>query len=464
MTRKPSMVRRLIKWQLIAMLFAWLLLMAGLTNMMMQFGNGDLDKRMLYFAQLLAETSSTAQGDKTLLAQRVKITERGFVNGIMESLENVDNYGATYRIYDQSGGLLYAAGENVDLSRSTEFGISEHRLADGHMWRFAQVKSEDGSIIVVAGESSVTRWSSLLPFLLKPACFVALMFSICIVVVWTAARRGMKPLRDLAALMSKRQAGDLSPVESAVEYEETAPIVAELNALLDREARRFENERGFLADAAHELRTPLAAIAVQAHVVLSSVESKEQDRAAQDLRSGLARVSHLLNQLLTIARVDAPGTQMPLEQLNVAELVRIHMAALMPAARSRAITVNFESDEAVFFNVNRAGFISIIDNLVDNAIRYAPTGGFVQVTLTIDDAGLSLAVRDDGPGIAPQERERVFERFYRTPGTVASGTGLGLAIVRKIVQAHRASIAFADGLNGRGIGIVVTMPILAASS
>ena len=258
--------------------------------------------------------------------------------------------------------------------------------------------------------------------------------------------------------MSRRQAGDLSPVESSVEYEETAPIVAELNALLDREARRFENERGFLADAAHELRTPLAAIAVQAHVVLSSVEIKEQEQAAQDLRFGLARVSHLLNQLLTFARVDAAGTQMPLERLNVAELVRIQIGSLMPAARRRAVTVNFESDESVFFVVNRAGFISIVDNLVDNAIRYAPTGGFVQVMLSIHDGGLALAVRDDGPGIALQERERVFERFYRTPGNVASGTGLGLSIVQKIVQAHRASIEFVDGLNGRGVGFVVTIP------
>ncbi len=457
MKRLPSMVRRLIKWQLAAMLFAWLLLMAGLTNMMMQFGNGDLDKRMSYFAQLLAESSASADGDKTLLAKRVKITERGFVNDMMSSLENVDHYGATYRIYSQSGDLLYSAGENVDLARPKDFGISEYRLADGRMWRIARVKSDDGNIVVDVGESSATRWYSLLPFLVKPASLQALVFTLCIAVIWATARRVMKPLQALATQMSKRQAGDLSPVESPVEYEETAPIVAELNALLNRETRRFESERGFLADAAHELRTPLAAIAVQAHVVLSSVESTEQDRAAQDLRSGLSRVSHLLNQLLTIARVDATGIKLSLEKLNVAELVQTQIGALMPVARKRAITVNFESEESVFFVVNRAGFISIVDNLVDNAIRYAPTGGFVQVALSVNNDELSLAVRDDGPGIAVHERERVFERFYRTPGTVESGTGLGLAIVQKIVQAHRATIAFADGLNGRGIGFVVTL-------
>jgi signal transduction histidine kinase len=399
MACRPSIIRRLIKWQFAAMLFAWLLLMAVLTNMMMQFGNGDLDKRMSYFAQLLAETSSTAQGDITLLAQRVKITERGFVIDMMSSIENVDHYAATYRIYDRAGGLLYRAGETVDLPRPKEYGISQHEFADGNTWHIAHVRSDDGSISVVVGESPATRWGSLWPFLLTVGCFQVLIFSICFVVVWATARRGMKPLQELAAQISRRKAGDLSPVVSTVEFAEIVPIVAELNALLERETRRFESERGFLADAAHELRTPLAAIAVQAHVLSSSVEVCEREGAARDLRSGLERVSHLLNQLLTIARVDAPGTQTPFERLNTAELVRNRMAALMPAARSRMVTVNFESDESVFFSVNRAGFMSIVDNLVDNAIRYAPTGGFVQVTLAASGEELLLVVRDDGPGV-----------------------------------------------------------------
>lgn len=464
MSRRSSMVRRLIKWQFVAMLIAWLLLMAGLSRMMMQIGNGDLDKRMLYFAQLVAETSSTALDDKALLARRVKVTERGFVNDLMSSIENVDHYGATYRIYDRSGRLLFSTGESVELPLPKELGVSETRLADGNAWHIANVKSDDGSVTVVVGESPRTRWSSLWPFLLMVGCFQVLLFSICTMVVWLAASRGMKPLRDLAGQMSKRQAGDLSPVELSVEYEETAPIVAELNALLDRETRRLENERGFLADAAHELRTPLASIGVQAHLMLSSVDKTTREAAAIDLGNGVSRVSHLLNQLLTIARVDAPGAQMPLERLNVAELIRERLAALAIIARNRFITLDFESEDSVLFEINRAGFISIIDNLVDNAIRYAPTGGYVQVSLKVNDIGLQLAVRDDGPGIAPKERDRVFERFYRTPGTAAPGTGLGLAIVRKIAQAHRASIAFADGLHGRGVGFEVTIPVLTMSA
>jgi signal transduction histidine kinase len=207
------------------------------------------------------------------------------------------------------------------------------------------------------------------------------------------------------------------------------------------------------------LRTPLAAIGIQAHLVMSSVDPTERAAAANTLQSGVERLSHLLNQLLTIARIDAPGAKMPVEVVNTADIVRDRMSALMPLARGRAITLGLDASREALFAVNPAGFVSIVDNLIDNAIRYAASGGSVQVVISLSDVGLTLTVRDDGPGIAPSERERVFERFYRLPGTLESGTGLGLAIVQKLVQAHNASIAFVEGLNGRGIGVKISMPM-----
>jgi signal transduction histidine kinase len=426
---------------------------------MVQFGNGDLDKRMTFFAHLLAETSSTAIDDNALLAKRVAITERAFSDGLMASLENVDHYRATYRIFNRSGLLLYAAGEALELPRLSTLGMSEQTLSDGRKWRLIQAKSDDGNTYVVVGESSSTRWAALWPFLLMTGRLQGLIFSICIAVVWITASRAMTPLRELADLMSRRQAGDLSPVRPVIQFQETAPIVSELNDLLERASHRFENERGFLADAAHELRTPLAAVGIQAHLVMSSANPTERAAAAVALRSGVERVSHLLNQLLTIARIDTPGAKMPVEVVNAANIVRDRMSALMPLARGRAIALSLDASQELLFAVNPAGFVSIVDNLIDNAIRYASRGGSVQVVISLSDVGLTLTVLDDGPGIAPLERERVFERFYRVPGTLASGTGLGLAIVQKLVQAHNASIAFVEGLNGRGIGVEINMPM-----
>ncbi len=458
MTHFPSLVRRLIKSQIAAMMFGGLMLLAWICYAMMQFGNGDFDKRMAYFARILAESASTAQNDSALLAQRVVLTERGFVSGVIREMNTANHYAPMYRVFDSTGRLLHTAGGSTPLGLPAVDGVSELDLGKAGCWRVARATSEDKSIVVVVGESPQTRWASIWPMLLMIGFSQVLIFAVCILAVWITARRGMRPLRELAGQMSRRKAGDLSPIKPTQTFAETAPIVDELNGLLDRETRRFENERGFLADAAHELRTPLASIGVQAHLMLASAEAAPRERAAQDLRAGVERVSHLLSQLLTIARVDAPGAQMPVEKLDIAELVRDRLAQMSPTARSRGITLDFQAPESVPFAVNRAGFISIVDNLVDNAIRYALSGGYVLVVLDVNASGLTLAVRDDGPGIEPEERERVFERFYRTPGTAAAGSGLGLAIVRKIVQAHRASIAFAEGLNGRGIGVVITLP------
>jgi len=140
-------------------------------------------------------------------------------------------------------------------------------------------------------------------------------------------------------------------------------------------------------------------------------------------------VSHLLEQLLTIARVDAPGAQFGLERTDIATILRERFAELSLVARARSISLALECPDTLFANVNPAGFVSIVDNLVDNAIRYTPSGGHVAVKLGMNEGELEFVVRDDGPGIAPEERDRVFERFYRVPGSTAQGSGLGLAIV-----------------------------------
>jgi signal transduction histidine kinase len=285
-----------------------------------------------------------------------------------------------------------------------------------------------------------------------------LILAASLLVTWWATRRGVQPLQTLADSIARREAGDPTRITAPLIYSEAWPIVRELNALLDRESRRLDAERGFLADAAHELRTPLAAIATQAHLVLGATEPAERRRLAQGLQDGLERVSHLLAQLLTIARVDAPGTVLSPECIDVAAILRERLAELSAPARARSISLVLDCPDVLTARVNRSGFVSIVDNLVDNAIRYTPSGGHVAVSLAGTEGDLELVVRDDGPGIAPDERERVFERFYRIPGSTAPGSGLGLAIVRRIAQAHDATVRFVDGLSGTGVGVVVRLP------
>jgi len=171
----------------------------------------------------------------------------------------------------------------------------------------------------------------------------------------------------------------------------------------------------------------------------------------------LDRLSHLLRQLLTIARVDAMGSQCAIVNTDLAVLLRDRLAELSGIARARAITLSLDCPETMHAMVNPAGFASIVDNLVDNAIRYTPSGGCVCVKLEADGREIAFVVRDNGPGIASVERERVFERFYRIPGSASQGGGLGLAIVQRIARAHNASVRFVEGIAGSGLGVMVRL-------
>jgi signal transduction histidine kinase len=412
---------------------------------------------MKYFAEILAETASGASHDPEVLAQRLRATERTFVEGVIETLENAAGYKATFQVFDDRGALLYRTGSAPATPLTEAGGLSLATRENGDRWRLARVRSSDQSVTVIVGESESDRWGSIWPMLQIIGAAQILILASSLLITWWATRRGIRPLKTLADKISQREAGDSAPITAPVVYAETVPIVRELNALLDRESRRLENERGFLADAAHELRTPLAAIGTQAHLVLGATEESERRRFALGLEAGLERVSHLLTQLLTIARVDAPGAQFGLERTDVATVVRERLADLSVAARARSISLTLECPDTLFASVNPAGFVSIVDNLVDNAIRYTPGGGHVAVQLGMNAGDLEFAVRDDGPGIAPEERDRVFERFYRVPGSTAQGSGLGLAIVQRFARAQNASVRFVDGLAGAGIGVVVKL-------
>lgn len=451
-----SLIGTLVRWQTLTMGAAWLGLALWLTYTMTQLENGDLDRRMTYFAQILAETA-TSETAPDALAHRLQAVERIFVQGVIETLENADRYDAQYQVFDQHEKLLYRSAGAPTRAFISRSGVHEVDVA-GHLVRVARVTSSDGRITVVLAESLQARRASILPTLKIIGGGQLLIFLVCVGVMWWSARRGLEPLRELAAAVSSRKPGDLTPIEPGGAFREVMPVVSAMNALLQREGARLEVERGFLADAAHELRTPLAAIGAQAHLLLHAENDNARNAAARQLEEGLERVSHLMSQLLTIARIEAADASGKRESLNVAELVRTRVASFAARARLRSIALELIAPEELVFPVDRSGFNSVVDNLVDNAIRYAPAGGSVDVSLSMESGGLRLIVRDNGPGIPCEYIEKVFERFYRTPGNSESGSGLGLAIVQKVAAAHDATVQLVRGLDQRGLGVVVLFP------
>ncbi len=453
------------------MIAALTMMVGWLSYSMTVYENGDLDRRMRNFAQILAETAAGSNADTASAERRLLAVEDVFTKGVIEKLQNVDSanyadalaaahakfYTPTYQVFDPQGRMLFRS-KNAPLQPiALQQGFADTQINDIH-YRTLRTQSADGSVSVAIAESAAMRRESMFPIIMRIVGSQVLMFLLCIIALWWIARTSFKPITTLAQELRKRPAGDLVPLDSAKGYSEVTPLVTALNDLLERESRRLDIERGFLADAAHELRTPMAAMSAQAHLLLQAHDDGTRNHAAVQLQTGLKRVSNLLSQLLTIARVDASDAFSKAERVDAAELLRQRVAEHVPQARQKSITLDLEAPDSLALMVSPTGFTSIIDNLVDNAIRYTPSGGAVSISLSQVASGCTLSVVDSGPGIDVQFRERVFERFYRVPGTEASGSGLGLAIVKKVAAAHGGSISLHGGLHGAGFGITLQLP------
>jgi signal transduction histidine kinase len=350
------------------------------------------------------------------------------------------------------------AGEAPAAPLRVPQGLSDADLGGRH-YRVMGARSRDGRYTVVAMESNAMRRATLLPILSIVAGSELVTLCISMTALWWAARRSFRPVQLLALEVAARGAGDLTPVGSYASYTELAPLINAFNALLDREAVRLDTERGFLADAAHELRTPLAVLSAQAHHLTSSSDKATQAAASEQLQLGVQRLSHVLRQLLTTARLDASPFITQVELIDAAELLRQRAAALIPVALKKEVRVAVEAPDQLMVHMNAFGLSSIVDNLVDNAIRYTPPEGDVLVTLRASDGTLELIVEDSGAGIPAELQEKVFERFFRVRGTLAEGSGLGLSIVKQIVLAHDGRISLHEGLGRRGLGVRVAFAI-----
>lgn len=444
-----SLSGRLIAWQALALVLAWLVLAALLTWRVVAWGSEEVNQRLQQMGTVLISAAGSPEPE---LAQRLAAADAAVMALLGLDEEVGSGLHPVYQVWDAQGRLLARSPRAPETRLDAAMPAGQ-----ASPWVLQRLEAGQGRQLLIAEPREVPL-STLMPVLLlvlKSQLGVFLWHGL---VIWFSVRLGLRPLAQLAQRIARRPAGDLAPVQVDRLYTETAPLVTALNGLLRREGQRLEAERRFLADAAHELRTPLAAVNAQAHLLLSEQEAGARQEAASALRAGVARVSHLLAQLLTLARAETAVQALRPERLDVAALLRERVALLAPLARQRGIQLALQAPAPCEALVERSGLCSVVDNLVDNAIRYSPDGAQVEVALEQGPAGLSLSVRDNGPGLAAEQRERVFERFYRVPGSSAQGTGLGLAIVKRIAERERAVLDFVDGLDGRGLGLRLRYP------
>ena len=286
-----------------------------------------------------------------------------------------------------------------------------------------------------------------------------LAFPLVLLPLWIAVQRGLRPLRELARRVAARDASDLSPLGITPRHAELKPLATAFDGLLAQLRAHVQRERAFVQDAAHELRTPMAAIAAQAHVLAHTPDEGDRREAGAALDHALERASHLSRQLLDLAALDDAHPRAA-QAVDLVALTQDALALAVPQALTLGLELSLEAPERLPGRIDRVAFESVLQNLVDNALRYVPADGRVVVTLSEAAGQVSLSVADDGPGIPREQRDRAFERFWRgdTQADVP-GSGLGLAIVRQAAGRLGGQVRIEDGLAGRGVAFVLSMPV-----
>jgi len=273
------------------------------------------------------------------------------------------------------------------------------------------------------------------------------------IALWT----GLAPLRRLTRALAARDPQDLSPLGVQPPHRELRPLAEAFEGLLSQLRRKLERERRFVQEAAHELRTPLAAVTTQAHVLAHADAPEDRRRAEAALVQMLQRASHLTQQLLDLAVLDDESRQ-PVRAVDLVPLLEQALASVGDTAAARGLELSLDAPEALHATLALPAWQSVLHNLLDNALRYVPAGGRIEVALRQLADGLELRVADDGPGLPPEWRDRAFDRFWRAPGQAVMGSGLGLAIVRQAACRLGGRIGIEDGLGGRGIAFVLVLP------
>ena len=375
--------------------------------------------------------------------------------GAVEQVLRTDRFDIIYyRVISPAG--LEIAGD-ADLPAPPGDAIAHDTIYNGKKVRVVSVQVPCGrsACTVLVGETMVKR-ERLARDLLLQSLFPDFLIALAtLVIVWFGVKRGLEPLARLSEEIKARSGGDLRPIDAAGAPEETRPLVGALNGLLEEVSAASRKQQRFLADAAHQLRTPLAGL--QAHTELALAQPMPPACRAQleQVHRATIRTARLANQLLALARAE-PGARSVTSQVDLKGIAGGEADAWLRQSLSRDIDLGFELEPAP---VAGDAFLlrEALSNLVHNALEYSNRGGRVTVRTGRLNGHAFLEVEDDGPGIAQEERARVLERFYRVPGTPGTGSGLGLAIVREIAASHAAGMFITDGSAG-GCRVGITFP------
>lgn len=367
-------------------------------------------------------------------------------SGSAEALAADESLDYVIRVWNQTGLTVYFSKPHESLPELTRLGYSTANTSEGE-WRVFAVQYH-GLTIAVAQPMQVRNrlaasaaWHTLKPL------FVSL--PVLGFLIWFIVSLGLQPLARLAQSVQSRTPDSLAPLNEAGVPEEAQPLVFSLNDLLARLKTALDAQRALVADAAHELRTPLTALQLQLELVERATSDEQRTAALQELQTGLQRAIHAVQQLLTLARQEPGAAEYRFVPVKLAELVQQVVVEQERLAEAKNVDLGVtQTDETAVVSGDREGLRILLSNLVSNALRYTPAGGRVDVSCGLSEGAAFIAVDDSGPGIPVEDRERVFDRFYRGGQESEIGGGLGLSIVRAIAFRHQAKVGLNDSESG----------------
>jgi two-component system sensor histidine kinase TctE len=463
-----SLFGEILDWMLAPLLLLWPMSL-GLTWVVAQsIAYKPYDRELADVALALARQASAqlADGPQQTLALRRELERTA---AVLTRSDDEDDDLTYFQVLGARGELV--AGEaRLGVPAPEALGTGGLRFRDDVLGdepvRVAYLHlpgvNGDGDALVQVAETLGKR-SRLATEIIKGVLlpqFVIL--PLAVMLVWFALARGVRPLADLQQRIRQRVSTDLSPIPTGGVPDEVAPLVEAINDLLKRLDQNIATQRHFLADAAHQLKTPLAGLRMQAELATRDIDGGRGDSATmkhslQQIATSSQRAAHMVNQLLAMARAEDAGQVMPRVPVDLAEITRAVVRDFVPKAMDRRIDLGYEGPESA----GTAGLLGepvllgeMVRNLVDNALQYTPSGGTVTVRVVPDPFGqvVVLQVEDTGPGIPAAEREAVFRPFYRALGTEVDGSGLGLAIVREIAERHDGEVVLDDARPRSGAG------------
>ena len=370
--------------------------------------------------------------------------------------EDREQFDFVVQIWSADGSKIYLSHtrSRARLPERATLGFADV-VTDGERWRVYSTLA--GGRVIQVGQPFEVRERIAASAALRSLTPLLIFAPLVALAIWWLVGQSLRPVERIASELRRRDAQRLDPVPAEQLPTEVEPMVRSLNGLLERLRRAFAAQRAFVADAAHELRTPIAALKLQAGLVARARDDAARSAALGELNAGIDRSAHLIDQLLTLARSEPEALASAGADVDLARVAGDAVAGMLPLAQARGSRIGFTATRPAAIRGDEKALRSLVGNLIDNALRHTPGGSRIEVEVAAEDDAVRLSVDDDGPGIPVEDRERVVDRFYGRNAGEAAGSGLGLAIAKTVVERHEGRIELGRSVLG-GLRVAVHLP------